>query len=143
MLLEDVDKLGKKGELVTVAAGYWRNYLAPFRKAKAATPDILASVFYRHLDHMIHLFCLVPSKQRKTKKSAALLRHVPLFYHAQTNTLSVQIKNQAKRLAVALKTIGKFIIKKKAGEGDTIFGRSVFDRVRLSAKAVDLVFCSV
>lgn len=42
VLLEDVEKLGIKGDLVTVAMGYWRNYLGPYRKAKAATDNILA-----------------------------------------------------------------------------------------------------
>ena len=32
-------------------------------------------------------------------------------------------KNKAKAMAVALQTIGKFVIKKKVGENDKIFGR--------------------
>ena len=57
-------------------------------------------------------------------------------------TLSVQIKDKATRMAVALKTIGKFIIKKRAGEGGAIFGRSILD-MTCAMNAVDIVFCSV
>jgi large subunit ribosomal protein L9 len=37
ILKTDVDKLGKDGELVTVADGYARNYLIPLKKAIEAT----------------------------------------------------------------------------------------------------------
>ena len=33
------------------------------------------------------------------------------------------VKAKAKAMAVALQTIGKFVIKKKVGEGNKIFGR--------------------
>ncbi len=39
ILLEDVDKLGIRGQLVTVADGYGRNYLLPRKMAVAATPQ--------------------------------------------------------------------------------------------------------
>ena len=34
-----------------------------------------------------------------------------------------QVKAKAKAMAVALQTIGKFIVRKKVGENDQIFGR--------------------
>jgi large subunit ribosomal protein L9 len=37
ILREDVDKLGARGEMIKVAAGYARNYLLPKRLAVAAT----------------------------------------------------------------------------------------------------------
>jgi large subunit ribosomal protein L9 len=37
ILREDVDKVGHRGELVTVADGYARNFLLPQKKAVAAT----------------------------------------------------------------------------------------------------------
>jgi len=37
ILREDIDKLGSRGEVVKVAAGYARNYLLPKRLAVAAT----------------------------------------------------------------------------------------------------------
>jgi large subunit ribosomal protein L9 len=38
ILLENIDKLGKIGEVITVKEGYARNYLIPHNKAKTATP---------------------------------------------------------------------------------------------------------
>jgi len=39
ILREDVDKLGNRGQVVKVAAGYARNFLLPKRLAVAATPS--------------------------------------------------------------------------------------------------------
>lgn len=39
ILLEDIDKLGTRGQLVKVADGYGRNYLLPRKMAVAATPQ--------------------------------------------------------------------------------------------------------
>ena len=39
ILREDIDKLGSRGEVVKVAAGYARNFLLPKRLAVEATPS--------------------------------------------------------------------------------------------------------
>jgi large subunit ribosomal protein L9 len=39
ILREDIDKLGNRGQVVKVAAGYARNFLLPKRLAVAATPS--------------------------------------------------------------------------------------------------------
>src|SRR5580700_4580093 len=39
ILIENIDKLGSRGQLVKVAAGYGRNYLLPKKLAVAATPQ--------------------------------------------------------------------------------------------------------
>lgn len=44
ILLQDVDKLGRKGDVVNVAAGYMRNFLGPRRLAEAATDARVAEV---------------------------------------------------------------------------------------------------
>jgi large subunit ribosomal protein L9 len=44
VLLEDVDKLGLRGEVVSVSRGYMRNYLRPRSLAQQATPAIVAEV---------------------------------------------------------------------------------------------------
>ena len=44
ILLQDVEKLGRKGDVVNVATGYLRNYLAPHRLAEAATDARVAEV---------------------------------------------------------------------------------------------------
>jgi large subunit ribosomal protein L9 len=41
VLKEDIEKLGRRGEVVKVADGYARNFLLPFGKALAATPGNL------------------------------------------------------------------------------------------------------
>ncbi|MBN1630104.1 MAG: 50S ribosomal protein L9 [Thermoleophilia bacterium] len=44
ILLQDVDKLGEKGEVATVSEGYARNYLLPRKLAERATPGRIAQV---------------------------------------------------------------------------------------------------
>src|SRR5580765_2732124 len=44
ILLDDVDKLGLRGEVVNVARGYARNFLLPRRLAEAATPAKVAEL---------------------------------------------------------------------------------------------------
>ncbi len=44
ILLQDVDKLGKKGELANVSDGYARNFLFPRKLAEMATPARVAVV---------------------------------------------------------------------------------------------------
>jgi len=44
ILKQDVQKLGRKGDVVKVADGYGRNFLLPQRKAIAATPANLRNI---------------------------------------------------------------------------------------------------
>ena len=44
ILLQDVEKLGRKGDVVHVAPGYMRNYLGPRKLAEAATDARVAEV---------------------------------------------------------------------------------------------------
>ena len=44
ILLSDVDKVGLRGEVVSVARGYARNYLLPRRLAEPATPGRIAEM---------------------------------------------------------------------------------------------------
>ena len=44
LLLQDVEKLGRKGDVVNVAPGYLRNYLAPRRLAMQANDGLVAQV---------------------------------------------------------------------------------------------------
>jgi len=63
ILREDVDKLGKIGDLVKVADGYARNFLVPEKKAIEATP--------KNLNAMNHAKKMVSDSLRKQKKEAA------------------------------------------------------------------------
>ncbi|MFH0799639.1 MAG: 50S ribosomal protein L9 [Pseudomonadota bacterium] len=65
ILQEDVVKLGKAGEVVTVREGYGRNYLLPQKKAVLAVPGNL-----KELEHQKRT---VAAKQEKVKKAAGEL----------------------------------------------------------------------
>lgn len=41
ILVQDVQSVGKEGELMTVPIGFWRNYLQPNRLARIASDGIL------------------------------------------------------------------------------------------------------
>jgi large subunit ribosomal protein L9 len=62
ILREDIEKLGKIGDLVKVADGYARNFLVPKMKAIEATPD--------NLNAMNHAKKMVSDRIRKIKKEA-------------------------------------------------------------------------
>ncbi len=63
ILREDIDNLGKIGDLVKVADGYARNYLVPGKKAIEATP--------KNVHAMDHAKKMVSDRLRKLKKEAA------------------------------------------------------------------------
>jgi large subunit ribosomal protein L9 len=52
ILREDVDKLGTRGQVVKVAAGYARNFLLPKRLAVAATDSNRKIVAQEHQAHL-------------------------------------------------------------------------------------------
>jgi large subunit ribosomal protein L9 len=62
ILREDIEKLGKIGDLVKVADGYARNFLVPMKKAIEATP--------KNVNAMEHARKMVSDRLRKLKKEA-------------------------------------------------------------------------
>ena len=54
ILLQDVDKVGLRGEVVTVSRGYMRNYLAPRRLAQEATPALITELERRNAERAKH-----------------------------------------------------------------------------------------
>ena len=54
ILLQDVEKVGLRGEVVSVSRGYMRNYLAPRRLAEQATPALVAELQRREVDRSKH-----------------------------------------------------------------------------------------
>lgn len=62
ILREDIDNLGKIGDLVKVADGYARNFLVPGKKAIEATP--------KNLNAMNHAKKMVSDRIRTLKKEA-------------------------------------------------------------------------
>ena len=55
VLRDDVDKLGRRGEVLDVAAGYARNFLLPKGKALPATEGNLKRVEQERRKHAVHL----------------------------------------------------------------------------------------
>lgn len=62
ILREEIDTLGKIGDVVKVADGYARNYLVPMKKAIEATP--------KNVHAMDHAKKMVSDRLRKLKKEA-------------------------------------------------------------------------
>ena len=65
ILLQDVEGLGKAGDLKEVANGYARNYLLPRRFAAGATPSLIANRTQR-----------IAAEQRKVEKQAEANRQL-------------------------------------------------------------------
>jgi len=61
VLLKDVEKVGRKGEIVTVRDGFGRNFLLPRKLASPATP---ANIAFTEIEKQ-------RASARKTKKKAA------------------------------------------------------------------------
>jgi large subunit ribosomal protein L9 len=54
VLLQDVEKVGLRGEVVSVSRGYMRNYLQPRRLAEPATSAIVAELERREAERAKH-----------------------------------------------------------------------------------------
>jgi large subunit ribosomal protein L9 len=54
ILLQDVDKVGLRGEVVNVSRGYMRNYLEPRRLAEVATPARVSELAKREAQRARH-----------------------------------------------------------------------------------------
>lgn len=63
ILREEIEKLGKIGDLVKVKEGFGRNYLIPMKKAIEATP--------KNVKAMDHARKMVADRLRKVKKESA------------------------------------------------------------------------
>jgi large subunit ribosomal protein L9 len=63
ILLQDIEGLGKAGDLKDVANGYARNYLLPRQLAAGATPSLIANRTQR-----------IAAEQRRLEKQAELKR---------------------------------------------------------------------
>ena len=54
VLLRDVEKVGLRGEVVSVSRGYMRNYLQPRKLAEPATPALVAEIQRRDAERARH-----------------------------------------------------------------------------------------
>ncbi len=85
ILLDKVDKLGNKGDIVEVADGYARNYLIPKKLAVAATPSNLKAWEAQQR--------LLKSKEEKAKaKAEKIARRI----NKTTVTIKVKVGEEGK-----------------------------------------------
>jgi large subunit ribosomal protein L9 len=76
ILLHDVDKLGTRGQMVTVADGYGRNYLLPKKMAVKATPQNRKWVEQQRVSFLK----LAASEKAEAEELAKLLTDVTLLF---------------------------------------------------------------
>ncbi len=85
ILLQDVEGLGKAGDLKEVANGYARNYLLPRRLAAGATPSLIANRTQR-----------IAAEQRKLEKQAELNRQLAEHLAQITLTFKAKVGRQGR-----------------------------------------------
>src|SRR5436189_6415677 len=85
ILLQDVEGLGKAGDLKEVANGYARNYLLPRRLAAGATPGLIANRSQR-----------IAAEQRRLEKQAELNRQLAGGLAQITLTFKAKVGRQGR-----------------------------------------------
>jgi len=85
ILLQDVEGLGKAGDLKEVANGYARNYLLPRRLAAGATPGLIANRSQR-----------IAAEQRRLEKRAELNRQLAERLAQITLTFKAKVGRQGR-----------------------------------------------
>ena len=85
ILLQDVEGLGKAGDLKEVANGYARNYLLPRQIAAGATPSLVANRKQR-----------IAAEQRKLEKQAELSRQQAERLARVTLTFKARVGSQGR-----------------------------------------------
>ncbi|HLZ59046.1 MAG TPA: 50S ribosomal protein L9 [Ktedonosporobacter sp.] len=85
ILLQDINGLGKAGDLKEVANGYARNYLLPRQLAAGATPNLIANRTQR-----------IAAEQRKLEKQADLDRQQAERLSQVTLTFKAKVGSQGR-----------------------------------------------
>lgn len=85
ILLQDIEGLGKAGDLKEVANGYARNYLLPRRLAAGATPGLIANRSQR-----------VAAEQRRKEKQAEQNRQLAERLGQITLTFKAKVGSQGR-----------------------------------------------
>ena len=80
ILLQDVETLGERGDVVDVSSGYLRNYLAPRKLAEIATPGAMAAAKQRIETAERE----AREKVERAEENAALLRKTVLTISQQS-----------------------------------------------------------
>ncbi|KAK6141968.1 hypothetical protein DH2020_020755 [Rehmannia glutinosa] len=114
ILKEDVTELGKKGQLMDVKAGYFRNYLLPMGMAQIVTPGLLKEM--KMEDERIE------AEKKRVVLVRRLLSCLQLVPHLLLLPWAISVKEEAQQLALIFETVGAFKVKRKGREGKQIFG---------------------
>ncbi len=85
ILLQDVEGLGKAGDMKEVANGYARNYLLPRQLAAGATPGLIANRTQR-----------IAAEQRKLEKQAEFNRQQAERLHQISLTFKARVGSQGR-----------------------------------------------
>jgi large subunit ribosomal protein L9 len=101
VLLENVKKLGKMGEIVNVSDGYARNMLFPRKLAQIATPEVLkrveknkANKFAQEKENLNKLTALAREVKDKRIIITAKAKGGKLFGSIDGTVIAKEIKNQ-------------------------------------------------
>ncbi|RWW79441.1 hypothetical protein BHE74_00012273, partial [Ensete ventricosum] len=123
ILKENVTELGKKGDLLDVKAGYYRNFLLPTGKAQLVTSLLLKCVPFGFFstslsvsEMRIEEARIEAEKQRVRSYSALIVKYIVYWLFIN------QVKEEAQQLALIFQTVGAFKVKRKGGKGKQIFG---------------------
>ncbi len=113
ILLQNVEGLGKAGDLKEVANGYARNYLLPTKLAAGATPSLIANRAQRVATEQRR----VEKQEQANREQAERLSNVSLTFKAKVGTqgrLYGSITSQD--IASALREVEKITIDRRSIE---------------------------
>ncbi|KAI4373558.1 hypothetical protein MLD38_011674 [Melastoma candidum] len=119
ILKEDVEFVGKKGQLLDVRAGYFRNFLLPTGKAQIVTTALLK--FYLRIS--------ASAISLGSWLNQAIMGFEWVVEEEKIEAEKKRVKEEAQQLALIFETVGAFKLKRKGGKGKQIFGREVDKRV--------------
>ena len=113
ILLQDVEGLGKAGDLKEVANGYARNYLVPRRLAAAATPGLIANRAQR-----------IAAEQRRVEKLVEQNRQQAERFNTVTLTFRARVGTQGRLygsitsqdIASALREVENIVVDRRSIE---------------------------
>jgi large subunit ribosomal protein L9 len=127
ILLQDVEKLGKKGEVKHVAEGYARNFLLPHKLAEMATPGRIAVVRQMMEEKAAHARRLAEQAEelRETLAKTVLTINAPVgsgerLFGSVTNqdiadaifaARKIRIDKRDVDLEEPIKTVGAYMVK--------------------------------
>ncbi|PNX99901.1 50S ribosomal protein l9 [Trifolium pratense] len=132
ILKEDIVNIGKKGDLLNVRAGFFRNFLFPSGKAEIVTPAILKYQTRLQFEVSVLYRLLVTMKGYRTRSLGNVGFEALCGYWYGQGEMKIEeerieaeklrVKEEAQQLALLFETTGGFKVKRKGGKGKQIFG---------------------